>query len=68
MLKSPAVRLTARELSLIQKVLSDHGYAGDTLGRSAMDYSTAAKFLITLVQRGITDHTRLAKALEEAFG
>ena len=58
--------LTASDLNVLQKVLTDAGYASDVL--TGTSTGTAAKLLINLFQAGTTDPLELQKELESRFG
>ncbi|WP_160003897.1 hypothetical protein [Rhizobium sp. 18055] len=58
--------LTAADLKILRKVLGDAGYSSDVLTGASV--GTAAKLLIGLFQRGMTDPAELSAELEYRFG
>jgi hypothetical protein len=58
--------LTASDLNVLRKVLTDAGYSSDVL--TGTSTGTAAKVLINLFQAGMTDPLELRKELESRFG
>jgi hypothetical protein len=58
--------LTASDLDVLRKVLTDAGYSSDVL--SGTSTGTAAKVLISLFQAGMADPVELQTELENRFG
>ncbi len=58
--------LTASDLNVLRKVLTDAGYSCDVL--TGTSTGTAAKVLIKLFQAGMSDPLELQNELESRFG
>ncbi|MDM9649300.1 hypothetical protein [Rhizobium sp. S163] len=67
MSSTPSSRLlTASDLNVLRKVLTDAGYSSDVL--TGTSTGTAAKVLISLFQSGMTDPVELQTELDSRFG
>ncbi|KQV79627.1 hypothetical protein [Rhizobium sp. Root1220] len=66
MSSGPSKNLTAANLDLLRKVLTETGYTGELLAEGPTD--VAAKSLIRLFQNGVRDPAVLKTELERRFG